>query len=143
MPQFQYHLFKLFPLKDHTIPQVKVYSLSLENYFGHVPRLMWKTIDRDAFQNFPSHFGSQELLPVFADVIHENPYLFFLTDLPSQKTETRKNDWACIDDTITLLDKIPNYMNINITSDSALEDSLHLFWSVHSLYTIKNFFWSF
>ena len=82
---FLYHYFKDIVLNDQTIPQIKLISLFLRNFFRFNYQILWSQQDPPAFTEFATRFTADECLPFVINKNNEHPY-FFRSDTLTKET---------------------------------------------------------
>ena len=118
---FIYHYFKDLTLNDQTIPQNKVISLFLRNYFRFKYQLLWSQQDQSAFTAFPNHFTVDECLPFIISEQNEHPYFHKPQSITKQTLDYIRFDPLLITENDLFADNRP-YQNEQI---SQVQQNLH------------------
>ena len=87
LKQFQYQFFHNITLNAQTIPQIRIFSLFLKNFFRFNYQLRWNDQGQNAFINFSNHLTNDELLPFMPiDEMKHSQYLN-LSETPKDHTK--------------------------------------------------------
>ena len=104
---FLYHYFKDIVLNEQTIPQIKLISLILRQFFRFNYQLLWSQQDQPAFTAFTTHFTADECLPFIIHQNNEHPYFFIADKLTKQTIDLISFDPRLITENNLLDDNRP------------------------------------